>query len=138
MIMAYWKCYRNSWNWAWETKLDVNVQTLTLPLYPHFNHHNFLCRFCVNCNKFSMLGLCHFVLTLHISTGTLILTVFASDNDDVNTPNGTFNYRLVSTTPKTDNAEFYINQNDDVGGIYFKGCLNYEVIIVVISVFYCL
>ncbi|XP_058265022.1 cadherin-like protein 26 isoform X2 [Hemibagrus wyckioides] len=58
--------------------------------------------------------------------GKLILAVFASDDDDGTTPNGTFNYRLVSTTPKTDNVEFYINQNNDVGSIYFKGCLDYE------------
>ncbi|KAK2825589.1 hypothetical protein Q7C36_019516 [Tachysurus vachellii] len=58
--------------------------------------------------------------------GKLILTVFASDDDDVSTNNGTFEFRLVSVTPKTDNIEFYIKQNMDIGSIYFKGCLDYE------------
>lgn len=55
------------------------------------------------------------------------MTVFALDGDDVSTPNGTFNFRLVSVAPKTDNVEFYISQNMNTGGIYFKGCLEYEV-----------
>ncbi|XP_027014954.2 cadherin-like protein 26 [Tachysurus fulvidraco] len=58
--------------------------------------------------------------------GKLILTVFASDDDDASTNNGTFEIRLVSVTPKTDNVEFYIKQNADTGSIYFKGCLDYE------------
>lgn len=55
------------------------------------------------------------------------MTVFASDGDDVSTPNGTFNFRLVSVAPKTDNVEFYMIQNQNTGSIYFKGCLDYEV-----------
>ncbi|TTO15644.1 Cadherin-like protein 26 [Bagarius yarrelli] len=46
------------------------------------------------------------------------------------TPNGTFNLRIVSTTPKTDNAEFYLKENGNAGSmygsIYFKGCMDYE------------
>lgn len=67
---------------------------------------------------------------MHLSTGTLITTVSASDGDDSASPNGTFTFILVSVTPKTDNVEFYINQNRDIGSIYFKGCLDYEVNIV--------
>lgn len=55
------------------------------------------------------------------------MTVFASDDDDALTPNGTFEFRLVSSTPKTDNLEFYMTQNENTGNIYFKGCLDYEV-----------
>ncbi|XP_060793185.1 cadherin-like protein 26 isoform X1 [Neoarius graeffei] len=58
--------------------------------------------------------------------GKSVTTVFASDGDDSSTPNGTFTFRLVSATPETDNVEFYIRQNDNIGNIYFKGCLNYE------------
>ncbi|XP_060794674.1 cadherin-like protein 26 [Neoarius graeffei] len=58
--------------------------------------------------------------------GKSVITVFASDGDDSSTPNGTFTFRLVSTTPETDNVEFYIRQNNNIGNIYFKGCLNYE------------
>ncbi|KAF5906423.1 cadherin-like protein 26, partial [Clarias magur] len=58
--------------------------------------------------------------------GKLVLRVFALDGDDVTTPNGTFRFRLVSAKPKTDNVEFYMTQNENVGNIYFKGCLDYE------------
>ncbi|KAF4077894.1 hypothetical protein AMELA_G00193250 [Ameiurus melas] len=58
--------------------------------------------------------------------GKLVMTVFASDDDDVLTPNGTFKFRLVSSTPKTDNLEFYMSQKENTGNIYFKGCLDYE------------
>ncbi|KAF4077893.1 hypothetical protein AMELA_G00193240 [Ameiurus melas] len=58
--------------------------------------------------------------------GELVTTVSASDNDNPTTPNGTFKFALVSVTPKTDNVEFYITQNNTTGNIYFKGCLDYE------------
>lgn len=69
----------------------------------------------------------YYVLKQNIFTGKLVLRVFASDGDDMNTPNGTFRFRLVSANPKTDNVEFYMTQNENVGSIYFKGCLDYEV-----------
>ncbi|KAG7323779.1 hypothetical protein KOW79_013481 [Hemibagrus wyckioides] len=58
--------------------------------------------------------------------GILVTTVAASDLDDPNTPNGTFKFTIASVTPKTDNVEFYIQQNNNTGSIYFKGCLDYE------------
>ncbi|KAI7794589.1 cadherin-like protein 26 [Triplophysa rosa] len=58
--------------------------------------------------------------------GDKILTVLASDKDDIKTPNGTFSFTIKSVIPKTDNVDFYIQQSDGVGMIYFKGCLDYE------------
>ncbi|XP_026800887.3 cadherin-like protein 26 [Pangasianodon hypophthalmus] len=58
--------------------------------------------------------------------GELVTTVSASDGDDPTTPNGTFTFTLESVTPKTDNVEFYITQNNTTGNIYFKGCLDYK------------
>ncbi|XP_060794665.1 cadherin-4-like isoform X2 [Neoarius graeffei] len=58
--------------------------------------------------------------------GKSVMTVSASDRDDSSTPNGTFNFRLVSVTPKTDNVEFYMKQDNTTGNIYFKGCLDDE------------
>ncbi|KAJ8409011.1 hypothetical protein AAFF_G00240320 [Aldrovandia affinis] len=58
-----------------------------------------------------------------LSQGQHVLVVFAHDDDQPNTPNSTFTYRIVSVTPKTPDVEFYIEQN---GVISFKGCLDYE------------
>ncbi|XP_056589944.1 cadherin-like protein 26 [Triplophysa dalaica] len=58
--------------------------------------------------------------------GDKILTVLASDKDDITTLNGTFSFAIKSVIPKTDNVEFYIKQSDRVATIYFKGCLDYE------------
>lgn len=65
--------------------------------------------------------------TENFSTGELVTTVSASDNDNPTTLNGIFEFALVSVTPKTDNVEFYITQSNTTGNIYFKGCLDYEV-----------
>lgn len=59
--------------------------------------------------------------------GEPVTTVAASDLDDPNTPNGTFKFTIASVTPKIDNVEFYIQQKNNTGSIYFKGCLDYEV-----------
>ncbi|MCJ8741379.1 hypothetical protein PDJAM_G00069960, partial [Pangasius djambal] len=61
-----------------------------------------------------------------VPQGKLVATVSASDGDDPTTPNGTFRFTVASVTPKTDNVEFYISQNNNTGSIYFKGCLDYE------------
>ncbi|KAI5612091.1 cadherin-like protein 26 isoform X1 [Silurus asotus] len=61
-----------------------------------------------------------------VPQGKLVTTVFATDGDDESTPNGTFDFRLVSVTPKTDNVEFYMTQNHYTGHVFFKGCLDYE------------
>ncbi|XP_016098104.1 cadherin-like protein 26 isoform X2 [Sinocyclocheilus grahami] len=58
--------------------------------------------------------------------GKEVLTVLASDEDDSSTNNGTFGFTIKSVTPKTDNVEFYIQQQKESGTIYFKGCLDYE------------
>ncbi|XP_030623657.1 cadherin-like protein 26 [Chanos chanos] len=63
-----------------------------------------------------------------ISQGETLVTVFASDADDNSTPNGTFSFRIVSVSPETKNAEFFIKNLERVpsGTISFKGCLDYE------------
>ncbi|KAG1925183.1 cadherin-like protein [Pimephales promelas] len=60
--------------------------------------------------------------------GKEVLTVLASDEDDSSTNNGTFDLTIKSFTPKTDNVEFYIQQQkgQKYGTIYFRGCLDYE------------
>lgn len=62
-------------------------------------------------------------------TGHEVATVVATDLDDPQTPNGTFSFRIVSVTPKTDNVEFFLEPTGTatVGKIYFRGCLDYEV-----------
>ncbi|XP_062872180.1 cadherin-like protein 26 [Trichomycterus rosablanca] len=55
-----------------------------------------------------------------------ITTVVAKDKDDPSTLNGTFNFRLLSVTPQTDNVEFYIKQIQTTANIKFKGCLDYQ------------
>ncbi|KAJ8257182.1 hypothetical protein GJAV_G00182790 [Gymnothorax javanicus] len=55
--------------------------------------------------------------------GKNVIVVYATDDDAWNTPNSTFDYRIVSVTPDTPNVEFYIQPN---GAISFKGCLDYE------------
>ncbi|XP_058859542.1 cadherin-like protein 26 isoform X1 [Acipenser ruthenus] len=57
-----------------------------------------------------------------VQGGQLIL-VRAEDKDERNTPNSTFTYKIVSQTPMTDNALFYIDQ---AGIISFRGCIDYE------------
>ncbi|KAI5612089.1 cadherin-like protein 26 isoform X2, partial [Silurus asotus] len=58
--------------------------------------------------------------------GETVTRVFASDDDDSNSANGIFTFTLVSVTPETDNVEFYITQNHNIGSISFKGCFDYE------------
>ncbi|XP_047662748.1 cadherin-like protein 26 isoform X2 [Tachysurus fulvidraco] len=61
-----------------------------------------------------------------VTQGNLVATVYASDLDEPNTPNSTFKFAIVSVTPETDNVQFYIKQNNNIGSIYFKGCLDYQ------------
>nr|XP_023661280.1 cadherin-like protein 26 isoform X1 [Paramormyrops kingsleyae] len=58
-----------------------------------------------------------------MTQGSNVLTVLATDFDKPGTPNSTFQYKILSVTPKTSNAEFFIEQS---GKISFKGCLDYE------------
>ncbi|XP_049318836.1 cadherin-like protein 26 [Astyanax mexicanus] len=60
--------------------------------------------------------------------GQQVLTVVASDLDDPQTPNGTFSFRIASVTPKTQNAEFFLEPTGTslTASIYFRGCLDYE------------
>ncbi|XP_026100389.1 cadherin-like protein 26 [Carassius auratus] len=58
--------------------------------------------------------------------GKDVLTVQATDADDSETNNGTFSFTIKSVIPKTDNVEFYIQQKNQTGTIYFKGCLDSE------------
>lgn len=64
---------------------------------------------------------------LNICLGKDVLTVLALDKDDSSTNNGTFEFTIKSITPKTDNVEFYIQQQKESGTVYFRGCLDYEV-----------
>ncbi|MGH0141308.1 UNVERIFIED_CONTAM: hypothetical protein FKN15_073695 [Acipenser sinensis] len=63
-----------------------------------------------------------FLFHVEQPSGQLIL-VRAEDKDERNTPNSTFTYKIVSQTPMTDNALFYIDQ---AGIISFRGCIDYE------------
>ncbi|XP_048874465.1 cadherin-like protein 26 isoform X2 [Brienomyrus brachyistius] len=58
-----------------------------------------------------------------MTQGSNVLTVLATDFDKPGTPNSTFQYKILSVTPKTSDVEFFIEQN---GKISFKGCLDYE------------
>ncbi|KAI5612090.1 cadherin-like protein 26 isoform X1 [Silurus asotus] len=70
----------------------------------------------------------HYETTLveSVPQDSLVIRVSASDKDEPTSPNGTFNFLIDSVTPKTDNVEFYIKQNNTIGEVYFKGCLDYE------------
>ncbi|KAA0707918.1 Cadherin-4 Retinal cadherin [Triplophysa tibetana] len=56
--------------------------------------------------------------------GSFLVGVLAIDNDAQGTLNSTIDYKIISVTPRTKNAEFYLQ---DSGTISFKGCLDYEV-----------
>ncbi|KAJ8370675.1 hypothetical protein SKAU_G00107030 [Synaphobranchus kaupii] len=57
------------------------------------------------------------------SQGKNVIVLFAIDSDAPNSPNSTFDYKIVSVEPKTPNVEFHIIKD---GIISFKGCLDYE------------
>lgn len=56
--------------------------------------------------------------------GSFLVGVLAIDNDAQGTLNSTIDYKIISVTPRTKNAEFYLQNS---GTISFKGCLDYEV-----------
>nr|XP_055039585.1 cadherin-like protein 26 isoform X1 [Misgurnus anguillicaudatus] len=56
--------------------------------------------------------------------GGFILGVLATDRDAPGTINSTVDYKIISVTPKTPNAEFYMRDNAIIS---FRGCLDYEV-----------
>ncbi|XP_067302920.1 cadherin-like protein 26 [Pseudorasbora parva] len=58
--------------------------------------------------------------------GKEVLTILAHDEDDSSTGNGKFVFTIKSVIPNTDNVEFYIQQHQESGTVYFKGCLDYE------------
>lgn len=63
--------------------------------------------------------------TTHICfPGSDLVTVLADDRDMRGSPNSTFHYELKSVSPKTENAQFFIDK--DNGTISFKGCLDHE------------
>ncbi|XP_041112661.1 cadherin-like protein 26 isoform X2 [Polyodon spathula] len=55
--------------------------------------------------------------------GEQLVLVKAEDLDKPGTVNSTFTLRIVSQTPNTDNAQFFI---DESGVISFRGCIDYE------------
>nr|XP_055045359.1 cadherin-like protein 26 [Misgurnus anguillicaudatus] len=69
-------------------------------------------------------------ITIDESTpqGEDLVTVMATDDDQVGTANSWVTFRIVSVTPSPSNAEFFIQQTggDKTGKISFKGCLDYE------------
>ncbi|KAM4610050.1 cadherin-like protein 26 isoform 2-T2 [Polymixia lowei] len=58
--------------------------------------------------------------------GIFLAGVKAIDKDSSRTNNGTFDFTIVSVTPKPTDLEFYLKQNDDIATIGFKGCLDYK------------
>lgn len=60
----------------------------------------------------------------YLFAGSFVVGVLAIDNDAPGTLNSTIDYKILSVTPKTINAEFYLQES---GTISFKGCLDYEV-----------
>ncbi|XP_067303574.1 cadherin-like protein 26 [Pseudorasbora parva] len=58
--------------------------------------------------------------------GKEVLTILAHDEDDSSTDNGKFVFTIKSVIPNTDNVEFYIQQHQESGTVYFRGCLDYE------------
>lgn len=60
-------------------------------------------------------------------TGTALVIIRATDEDKED--NQLFDLRIVSTSPESEELEFYITHKagDQTGIISFKGCLGYEV-----------
>ena len=56
-----------------------------------------------------------------------MIVLQAKDLDSPTSKNGTFDFRIVSVTPKPSDMEFFIQQNMNYGNISFRGCLDYEV-----------
>lgn len=63
-------------------------------------------------------------LAYYLFAGGFVLGVLAIDKDAPGTINSTVDYKIISVTPKTTNAEFFIRES---AVISFKGCLDYEV-----------
>ncbi|XP_029912577.1 cadherin-like protein 26 isoform X2 [Myripristis murdjan] len=60
------------------------------------------------------------------SQDTYVVTLLATDQDSRNTPNGTFDMKLISVTPQSSDLEFSLIQNGETGTIDFNGCLDYQ------------
>ncbi|KAJ8016236.1 hypothetical protein DPEC_G00005110 [Dallia pectoralis] len=68
--------------------------------------------------------------TINLTENTLpgvLERLSASDRDRADTNNGTFNFKIVSVTPKPpEDLEFFLEQKDTIGKIQFRGCLDYK------------
>ncbi|XP_043080824.1 cadherin-like protein 26 isoform X2 [Puntigrus tetrazona] len=102
---------RNQSNYEVVTKLGLQIQILDI------NDH---------APEFQPSSVYEVSVDESLAQGKEITTVKAVDQDDSSTDNGTFVFTIKSVTPKTDNVEFYIQQQKESGTIYFKGCLDYE------------
>uniref|UniRef100_A0A3P8YLA3 Cadherin domain-containing protein n=1 Tax=Esox lucius TaxID=8010 RepID=A0A3P8YLA3_ESOLU len=61
------------------------------------------------------------------SKGEFLTAVIAKDKDKINTKNSTFDLKIVSINPKpTEDLEFFLDQQDTIGRITFKGCLDHQ------------
>ncbi|XP_030634244.1 cadherin-like protein 26 [Chanos chanos] len=98
---------RNKSNLALDTKLGVNIEILDINDNPPLFQRNIY----------------ESTVSEQAMQGSFTLTVFAIDGDRPGTPNSTFDYRIISVTPNTPSAEWFIR---DTGAILFKGCLDYE------------
>ncbi|CAL8275919.1 unnamed protein product [Boreogadus saida] len=58
--------------------------------------------------------------------GSYVIVVSATDLDNRNSKNGTFDFKIVSVTPEPSDLEFYMEKNSGYGNISFRGCLDYE------------
>ncbi|XP_072553525.1 cadherin-like protein 26 [Salminus brasiliensis] len=103
---------RNVSNNEVDTRLGVEIKILDINDHPPvFNRH-----------------LYNITVDESAAQGQRLLVLTATDKDDGQTPNGTFSFRIVSVTPITDNAEFYLEPTTTslTGNIFFRGCLDYE------------
>ncbi|XP_035597168.1 cadherin-13 [Oncorhynchus keta] len=102
---------RDTSNNALDTRLGVEVEILDINDNPPVFQRN---TYTVNLKEST-------------SQGDFMTAVVATDKDQSNTNNGTFDLKIVSITPTPpDNLEFFLEQSGPTGIIKFKGCLEHE------------
>ncbi|XP_021471254.1 cadherin-13 [Oncorhynchus mykiss] len=102
---------RDTSNNALDTRLGVEVEILDINDNPPVFQSN---TYTINLKEST-------------SQGDFVTAVVATDKDQSNTNNGTFDLKIVSITPTPpDNLEFFLEQSGPTGIIKFKGCLEHE------------
>ncbi|XP_071020858.1 cadherin-like protein 26 isoform X2 [Oncorhynchus clarkii lewisi] len=102
---------RDTSNNALDTRLGVEVEILDINDNPPVFQRN---TYTINLKEST-------------SQGDFVTAVVATDKDQSNTNNGTFDLKIVSITPTPpDNLEFFLEQSGPTGIIKFKGCLEHE------------